>query len=401
MKEYEIFEIGKIPTDKLGDLFIKTIILEYDYPRCFIANDKDNNYYALLENEYGEEQFGWNVTKVTVSDINYVNRGSKNIQSLFMNKESYLLQFYKNRNVGKMTKVDVFDGEYEIRGNLFAKDFCEMDEVFDFHNFQTLSNEKKMASISLVLDSDNSSKASSVFKAINYIKNICGNLKSKLDIFDSVLTVQHSSTVITFQFDTKLDKTLFENQVDIDNDILGVIELGNFLSANEPEEIYTEVCNINAIKKYSKLIETFNKESELRPKVVLAVPNRSKVASFVFSNESCTKKKMIADEAHKMYEQNNIIKDRKINVEGILTGILTGDKNQFSFKGINGINYSGTVDFTMVGKDNQFLVNGAIYSALINETSVYNNNDLVKKSFKLLNLEKKEEIIKYKKNELF
>lgn len=401
MKEYELFEIGKIPTDLFGDLFIKTTILEYEYPRCFIANDSNNVFFALLENECDDDNFGWNLTKVTLDDINNVNRGTKNVQSLFIDKESYLLQFLNNQNLGQIKKVNLFEGKYEIRGDLFIKDFCEIDELFDYHMLQKISNDKSVASISLVLDSESASKTSTVFKAINYIKNICGNLKKKLDIFDSVLSVQHASTVITFQFDNKLDNSLFTDQLEVDKDISGVIELGNFLSANEPEEVCTEIENVNALKKYSKLIDIFNKEEKLRPKLVLAIPNREKVASFGFSSESCIKKKRIVSAANDMYEQKNKIEERKIHIDGILTGILTGDKNQFSFKGNDKINYNGTVDFSMVGNDNQFLVNGVIYSAVINESCVYNNDKCIKKSYKLLSLKEKEKIIKYKKIGLF
>lgn len=397
-----LLDSGKIPTDLFGELFVKTVILNYDYPRCFIAEDKTQNYYALLENEDGIDSFGWNVSKITLDDLNFVNRGSKNIQSLFLNKEfSYLLHFDGNSNVGKLTKVDKFSGKYAIKGNMIVKDFCEMDELFDFHKLQSKSTLNNKSSISFVLDSETGSKTSMVFKIINYMKSICKSLKNGIDIFDSELFVQHSSTVITFQFKNYLDGSLFEEQSGLDKSNEGVIELGNLLSANEPEQIINEAKDIIAIKKYSKMIETLREESSQRPRVVLAIPRRERVASFDFSEKNYDKKKEIVKQANVMYEKKVTTKDDILEIEGILTGILTGDKNQFSFRGKNGETYKGTVDFSLVGNDSQFVVNGAIYKATIKKTSVYNDNNMIKSSYKLFGLGKIKDLETICKIDLF
>ena len=401
MTEFEMLESGKILTDAFGILYIKTIILEYEYPRCFIATDENNKLFALLENDDSIENFGWNLTKIGLDDLNKVNRGTLNIQSLFLNKESYLLNYDAINGICCAKKVDFFSGEYEIKGNMFVKDFCEMDELFDFHGLQNIANLYNKSSISFVLDSDGASKTSVIFKIINYLKAICKNLKNGIDIFDSEFSVQHASTVITFNFENTMNGSLFGDQVEQDKYNAGVMELGNLLSANEPEQIMSEASDLIAIKKYSKMIETLNDEIQSRPKVILAVPKREKVSSFDFGKKNCEKKKKLVDEAHKMYEENLHTENREFEEKGILTGILTGDKNQFSFRANNGIQYRGTVDFSLVGNDSQFNVNGAIYSAIIQETKVFKDDAVSKTSYKLLKLNKIEDVVKYRKTSLF
>ena len=124
MTELEMLERGKILTDVFGTLVIKTIIVEYDYPRCFIATNKDNRLFALLENDDSKENFGWNLTKIEPDDLNKVNQGGLNVQSLFLNKESYLLKYDATYDICRAQKVDRFEGKYEIKGDLKVKDFC-------------------------------------------------------------------------------------------------------------------------------------------------------------------------------------------------------------------------------------------------------------------------------------
>ena len=394
MREIEMLENGLIPTDLLGNLNIKTVILEYDYPRCFIAQNEKNKYFALLENEDNLENFGWNVSEVSLKDINNVNRGEKNVQSLFIDKKSYLLSFNLRSNIGKIQCVDYFTGKNAIMGNLFVKDFCEMDEVFDFHKLQYNSNITNKSSISVVLDSNKGTKTSVILKTINYVKNICKNLKNEIDISSSEFLVQHASTVITFQFDNNLENSIFSDGDIFDGYNSGILELGNLLSANEPEEILLEAKDINIVNKYSKLIDTLKEEAELRPKVIIASPKNENVASFDFGYNSYSKKKKIVSQACKMIKDNNKIEESEVVEKGVLTGVLTGNNNKFSFKCSNGKVYSGTVDFSLVGNDKQFLVNGAIYLATIKSTKVYNQENLVKESYKLIKLEILEKIYK-------
>ena len=130
MKEIDILDLGIIPTDLLGDLHIKTIILVYEYPRCFIAKNDSGNLYALLENQDGEDDFGWNVTEINIEDLKCVNRGQKNIQSLFLDKKSYLLQFKSNSDVGKVIQVNEFSGKYSIEGNMIVKNFLRHIDLY-------------------------------------------------------------------------------------------------------------------------------------------------------------------------------------------------------------------------------------------------------------------------------
>lgn len=123
MTELEMLEKGKILTDVFGTLNIRNVVLKYDYPRCFIATNKDNKLFALLENDDTLENFGWNLTKIELDDLNKVNQGELNIQSLFLNKESYLLKYDAKMDICRATKVDAFSGNYEIKGNMYIRNF--------------------------------------------------------------------------------------------------------------------------------------------------------------------------------------------------------------------------------------------------------------------------------------
>lgn len=401
MRELEMLYSKKIPTDKFGVLEIKCIILEYDYPRCFISADSNNELYALLENNDEEDYFGWNVTKVSLEDINLVNKGEKNVQSLFIDKDSYLITFEGNAVVGKVISIEKFEGEYEIKGNLFVSDFCEMEELFDYHKLLATAKVNNKSSLSLLLESNSSANTGEILKTINYLKSICKNLKQSLDINNSNLLVQHGSTVITFEFDNTILDTIFDNDISQEVNTQGILELGNVLSANEPEQILLETNDNKAIHKYFKMIEHFEGQANLRPKLILAMPQKQNAISFDFGAKNTATKKDVVDKALKMYEEHNEIVEEIINVEGILTGILTGEKNQFTFKDFSGNTYKGTVDFSLLGNQGVFMVNGVVYKATIKKTIVINNSKEIKVSFKLMNIIKKDDIVSYNQLELF
>lgn len=72
-----------IPTDMLGSLTIMWTLVEYDYPKCFIVKSNNRHYYALIEIEDKPDKFGWAVNKVSMTDIDMVNKGEK-IFNLFL-----------------------------------------------------------------------------------------------------------------------------------------------------------------------------------------------------------------------------------------------------------------------------------------------------------------------------
>ena len=133
MTELEIFSSNVIKTNKLGNLTIKTTIVFYDYPRCFIC-ENNSKFYALLEMDTNDDGFGWNTCEVSLEDINKVNLGLTSVQSLFKNKKSYIIYFSKNDLIGDVKEVESFDEE--ITGHLIVEGFCDMDEVFNYHNLQ-------------------------------------------------------------------------------------------------------------------------------------------------------------------------------------------------------------------------------------------------------------------------
>lgn len=128
MNELDLLNSKMIPTDMLGSLTIMWTLVEYDYPKCFIVKSNNRHYYALIEIEDKPDKFGWAVNKVSMTDIDMVNKGEKNIQSLFRNtKSKYLLFFENNEEIGKVKEVFDFKDEYEIKGDLFVRNFMGLE----------------------------------------------------------------------------------------------------------------------------------------------------------------------------------------------------------------------------------------------------------------------------------
>ncbi len=403
MDELELLDSKIIPTDSIGNLNILCVLIDYDYPRCFIAKSDNNNLYALIENEEGIYKFGWNVSEVSLDDISKVNKSKKNIQSLFIGKKNnFILTFDKGDKIGRTVSVDKFEGIYEIKGNLFVQDFCDMDDLFDIHEIHKKSIQTGKSSISLVLEDTDCPNTGSILSWIKYIMEICKNLKNPLDINDSKLSVQKGSTVITFEFDNENNNTLFNGDVETDRNNIGVNQLGNIFGANTPEAIITEEPEVKAIQKYSKMLEHLKKYTSSKPKVVLSVPQNDKTVSYKFNEINCDKKIDYANQAKHLAEDHFVSSNEDIEIKGILTGILTSrSKNQFTFKSVDNTIYNGLVDFTMLGSNSTFVINSCMYKAIINRTIIKKDNVEVKRTYKLMNLIPIEHLKIYQQGKLF
>jgi len=130
MDEIELIYGKKIPTDLLGELTIKADVLVYDYPRAFIAESKEKEYYAFLETEDRRKFFGWDVCKVDINQIREVNEGRKDMQSLFRGKELFYAWANDDSEHVSMMKVNEFTGDHAIEDSLFVQGFCDMDSAF-------------------------------------------------------------------------------------------------------------------------------------------------------------------------------------------------------------------------------------------------------------------------------
>lgn len=403
MNELDLIDFKKIPTDSIGNLSILCVLIDYDYPRCFIAKSDNNKFYALIENENSIDKYGWNVTEVSLKEINQVNKSKRNIQSLFINKKnSFILSFENNNTVGSIKKVEKFEGKYEVQGNLFVKDFCDMDDLFDLHKIHEKSVETGKSSISLILEDSDSLNTRYILSWIKYLIEICRNLKTPLDVNESQLSVQNGSTVITFEFKNENINTIFDGDIKTDSNNIGVNQLGNILGANTPEAIITEEPEIKAISKYTKMVEHLKKQMSAKPKVVLSVPQSDKTVSYKFNNENCDKKIEDATQAKQLAENHLHSTTKNIKITGVLTGILTGSgKNQFTFKDDNNILYKGLVDFTMLAINSTFIINSARYKATIKQTIIMKDDIEIKRSYTLINLTLIEQLPSYYQAELF
>lgn len=384
-KIVKLVEEGRIPVYELGFFDIVVPIVEIDYPRCFIA--KNNNlFYAFTEIENSDDFFGWNVARINLIDINEVNSGRKSVQSLFLSKEKFTLLF-KNSDIGEMQNVVIFEGKYSIKGNLFVRDFCDMDSDFDYHNFALDAKKENSLKLSVVFRDEGTCSTGLILSIINYFKSLCKNLTEPLLIDNSKFFVKNNSTVITFSFDDSCGPLI--KREDVHSTLLnGINELGNFLGSTKPVDLIGNLDKKNnlLIKKYEKLVESFGKTRDSRPKVVISTPDKEKPVAFVMDKASVKIKKKLTKDALTIVNSNTRKDTERIERDGLLTGIITGKGNFFKFDATTKEIFTGSVDFSIVGVK-QFDVNGTKYHAVIEKTSLYSQaNKLLDASCKLISL---------------
>lgn len=376
---------GQIPVLEYGFFDIVASIVEIDYPRCFIAKNGDS-YYAFVEIENSNDLFGWNVARVSLQSINSVNSGIKNVQSLFDVEDKFILLF-NNSEYGTLKQTNTFNGKYAINGSLFVKNFCDMDADFDFHKFAFDSQRENSLKLSVVLQDEGMCSTGQVLTIVNYLKSLCKNMQNPLNIDCSKFFVKNNSTVITFSFDDSCGP-LFDSK-DVHSLLFnGINELGNYLASNESSDLISaqDKRNNTVIKKFEKLVESFEKTNDSNPKIVISTPEKDKPVSFIMSKKTIKEKKELAKRALEIVNSKAIKSTEKIEREGLLTGIVTGKGNFFKFEVSSNETFTGSVDFGIIGL-NQFDVKGTKYRATIEKTCLFSQkNKLLEQSYKLVNL---------------
>ena len=390
MDAITMIESGYIETDLLGQLQIRVVLLDYDYPRAFICSNEANSlFFAFLENDDSFEHFGWNVSLVDLKDINSVNLGEKNLQSLFLNKDSYLVNCSNSSDICTVKPVPFFDGRNRIEGNLFIPGFCDMDEVFDYHSLSINARTYKKSSISLIVEGESGQpRTGDIFKAIKNLQEMCKSLDNPLDINDSLFSVQAASTVLTFSFEERPEGELPNISKYTNHDKLN--ELGNFLSGLEPEELINDAGEKSrkVLRKYMNFMTSINGFGDKSSKIVVASPSKEKAVSFKFNGETLKEKKRIVNSACKILKTSLAVETKEINVTGMLTGILTGDNKRFSFVDTKtGYKYDGTVDFDLISSGVPFVVKGGESLATIKVTTTKKGEDTIKESYRLMRIE--------------
>ena len=382
MTELEIFSSNVIKTNKLGNLNIKTTIVFYDYPRCFIC-ENNSKFYALLEMDTNDDGFGWNTCEVSLEDINKVNLGLNNVQSLFKNKKSYIIYFSRNDLIGDVKKVESFEGDNAIEGDLIVEGFCDMDEVFDYHNLQENARSNNFASISFILENSDSCKTGDFLNIIKYMRSFCSKLKSPLDLNNSFVNFQRGSSVVTFEF--KKPNDLFDN--DEEFKYADINNFANFLLADNPEEMFAEAKDKVCIKKFDRFLEETSKQDSLKPKLVIAMPNKPRVMAFNVGKKEQMPKNEIAKKTIDLFESKGYTEEEIVSRNGKLNGFLIGDKNKFIFKTQNDEIIRGSIDFSMISNNREFSINGSLYKAEFKITKIFYGKKEEKRIYKLIKLD--------------
>ena len=392
---FDIFEKKKIETSNFGVFDILAIIIDYEYPRCFIASN-NGGYYAFMECEDNNLKYGWTVSKVSTLQIHDVNLGIKNVQSLFHKEQCFEVMFKKDSNCAKAINYGSVEEKHLITGNLFVKDFCDMDETFDYHSLQKTALSEQRNSISIIYESEKTGKTGFVYKTINYLKEMFRNIKNPIDIMESSFSTQNLSTVITFTFDR--DINLSQNSTTPELEPLytdSFRQIGNILSSDDPSELISETSKPEKfLGKYENIFKTINSEDDLRPKIVMASSSFEKAKSFDMSKRIEQEKSLVIMSAKKMIKENTIVKEDIKTIKGVLEGIFPSKNGRFVFKERGGLErvFDGRVDVALLDKIHSFVVKGAIYDATIKVLSAVQGERLIKESSILLSLDFVEEI---------
>lgn len=361
----ELFDNGHIKIDDSSVFSFIAPLIEFDYPRCFIARSNDD-FFAFMECEYDDEHVSWTVSKIDKKQIKSVHSGEKNVQSLF-NEILFEINYAFSDECG--TKK-VPNPIHEIKGNFFSPDFGDLDELFDIHGLQEASIKSKENSVSIVFEKENEGSTLLILKAINYLKDFFKNLTHSFDILKTNLSVQRGSTVITFTSTNDLNKdvNLTPDLKPLSND--SFIEMSSIFSSNDSLELLSNTkSSKKVLDKYKGIINTLKEEDAIKPKIVVAMSDDSKPTSFDMGKKSATTNKRILNEAIKMIKSKTEILENKIKIKGVFVGIYLTKKSSFHFKELGGLEreFNGSIDISLQKRIGGCVVKSAIYEVEIKE----------------------------------
>ena len=215
------------------------------------------------------------------------------------------------------------------------------------------------------------------------------------------MKLQRASTVITFvaKNESPKDASLIPDLEALGTD--SFIELSNALASDDPDILlsYSDKPK-QFLTKYKGLVDTLKKESDLKPKVVLAVSKLAKPQSFSLSENVAIKKRNTIRKAIGLAKDNTRIIENDIIKEGILSGIYSTKKGSFSFKSLDNIEYNGIVDIALLDRMDSFVVKGVVYKATIREIISMVDRKVLKKSYILKDLSALKRVERHLQQEL-
>ena len=384
--------------DNLCFSFVVSLI-EFDYPRCFIARGNDD-FFAFMECECDDEHVSWTVSKIDKKQIKSVHSGEKNVQSLF-DDELFEVKYNFSNGIGIKKEANPI---HEIKGNFLSPNFGDLDELFDIHGLQEASIQSRENSVSIVFDKENEGSTSLILRAINYLKSLMKNLRHPFDILKTNLSVQRGSTVITFTSKDDLNKeiNLTPDLKPLSND--SFLEMKSILASNDSLELLSNAKSSKKIlKNYKGIINTLKKEDDIKPKIVVAMSEYKNPTSFDMGKNSATTNKKILDEAIKLVDSKTDISEKKIKLQGIFAGIYLTKKGSFHFKELGGLEreFKGSVDVSLQDTNEGCLVKSAIYDVEIKEITSIVDGVEQKKTFVLCNFNFVKKIEQHENVKLF
>ena len=397
----DTFLSRKITSEELGVFSFARTILFYEHPIVFIcskANDAGTDFYAFIETDDSAECYGWNISEVSLFDINLVNKGDKSVQYLF-NKPGnakYHLLFDLEHNVEKCRVLDSFEGVNAVEGETYITDFCDMDEAFDYHHFLQNAKADKEDRVSIVFEGD---KPPIVEDVLSCIKTM-NSLGTGLDFNKARLQTLHNSTVFSFIFEDE-SHPLLDNAYPSKHsegikkikELLSNTEEVGFLETGDNKE------KVKNLKKYNKLLDTFSLSSDLRPKLVVTSLSDSKQTSFKMDKINTFEKKSAVKKAIDYIENHSTVKEDDLIVVGFFDAAKVSASTFTFVENVTGNQFSGKIDCSKVDPNVVISLKFVEYEATIKRKRILNNQVLQKEAFYLIGLkeigrkERKEQIL--------
>lgn len=376
MNELEMIRKKTIPTDKLGALQIMATLIYYDYPRAFIVySDSSKEYYVLIENDDSQEHFEWISSSCTLEQINKVNLGLANIQSLFDDGRKVIFSGCSDSDTVKTEFVVSFDEDHKLSGDFMAPGFCDMDEVFDFHGLRKISQKDNAIVMSLVFEGDGRVPTDAFISSLN-------SLHSNFSLFDikcsnSYIQVASGSTVVSLIFENVYKGPIFDPRT---KDLKTEEAVERFRSCIESDDS-SELLNFSGSDSEKKLkhFKTFTKKmgesTSVNPKMVFAYPDPNrKTKSISFNAQAREKKDRLISDTQKAIKAGIHTAQTEQIEKGTLQGCIKEGKGAFRFKLLSSDEIiSGTVSYEL-NLEGIVLVN-KVYEATFLVIDTYNSDN--------------------------
>lgn len=382
MNEIAMLGSGIIPTSRFGKLRIKAVVVNYDYPRVFVAQSDDKSLYLFSENCDDNSGFGWDAVMVSLEEIKGLNEGTVSFQSLMNNHPSFVVRDEGGETLTVASVQSGFDNEYPStpESESFFPGFCDMDAAFDYHALGALADEEN-AYVYSVVERDSNIPIRRFEAIYGFFRKILNSLKNPIRSSEAKLAFAKGSTVISFvvPISEKEQSELLPQKQEAMNNFINVIRADD--SIQIAASLGDKKAN-GALDACGKFMDSYLKEGG-EATVVLTAPKSDSVLSYPLGKASIEKRRPIYEEATRIVRsKENIVVTRGV-YRGVLKGIVVRENGEFTFYDYRTEQtIKGKADFSILSTSSQYDVNGPLYDASIECSHIGSKSSYVLKALK-------------------